>query len=128
MYIMECAFRIGEPTETRGASGMQRTSSYAGSVVRSTAESRIRVVSVTSEQTVLKPLRPSFSSQTMPVSPSTTIPQEDTLAVNAGYVSYWGDAKNDLRYDESAQNRKIKDAFDRSASGQREEVPRAGVP
>lgn len=50
-------------------------------------------------------------------------PWEDTLAVNAGYVSYWGDAKKGLRYDESAQNQKIKDAFDRAASGRREEVP-----
>jgi len=50
-------------------------------------------------------------------------PWEDTLAVNAGYVSYWGDAKENVRYDESAQNRKIKDAFDRAASGRREEVP-----
>jgi hypothetical protein len=50
-------------------------------------------------------------------------PWEDTIAVNAGYVSYWGDAKEEMRYDESAQNRKIKDAFDRAASGRREEVP-----
>jgi len=50
-------------------------------------------------------------------------PWEDTLAVNAGYVSYWGDAKDGLRYDESTQNRKIKDAFDKAASGRREEVP-----
>lgn len=50
-------------------------------------------------------------------------PWEDSLAVNAGYVSYWGDAKKDLRYDESPQNRKIKDAFDRAASGRRKEVP-----
>ncbi|OSO94159.1 HNH endonuclease [Halorubrum ezzemoulense DSM 17463] len=50
-------------------------------------------------------------------------PWEDTLAVNAGYVSYWGDAKENIRYDESTQNRKIKDAFDRAASGRREEVP-----
>ncbi|WP_206536983.1 hypothetical protein [Natrinema gari] len=50
-------------------------------------------------------------------------PWEDTLAINVGYVSYWGDAKKGLRYDDSAQNRKIKDAFDRAASGRREEVP-----
>jgi len=50
-------------------------------------------------------------------------PWEDTIAVNAGYVSYWGDAKKEIRYDESAQNRKIKDAFDKAASGRREEVP-----
>ena len=50
-------------------------------------------------------------------------PWEDTLAVNAGYISYWGDAKADLRYDDSKQNEKIKDAFDRTASGRREEVP-----
>lgn len=50
-------------------------------------------------------------------------PWEDTLAINAGYVSYWGDAKEDLRYDESAQNRKVKDAFIRATSGRRGEVP-----
>jgi hypothetical protein len=50
-------------------------------------------------------------------------PWEDTLAVNAGYVSYWGDAKSDVPYDDSKQNQKIKDAFDRVAAGQREEVP-----
>jgi hypothetical protein len=50
-------------------------------------------------------------------------PWEDTLAVDAGYISYWGDAKAGKPYDESTQNRKIKDAFDRVASGQREEVP-----
>lgn len=44
-------------------------------------------------------------------------PWEDTLAVNAGYVSYWGDAKADKPYDESAQNRKIKAAFDDAAAG-----------
>lgn len=48
---------------------------------------------------------------------------DDTLAVNSGYVSYWGDTKKNLRYDESTQNRKIKDAFDRAAPGRREEVP-----
>ena len=50
-------------------------------------------------------------------------PWEDTQAVNAGYVSYWGDAKENVRYDESAQNRKIRDAFERAASGRRNEVP-----
>lgn len=50
-------------------------------------------------------------------------PWEDTLAVDAGYISYWGDAKAGKPYDESTQNGKIKDAFDRVASGQREEVP-----
>jgi hypothetical protein len=50
-------------------------------------------------------------------------PWEDTLAVNAGYVSYWGDAKASQPYDDSVQNRKIKHAFDMAASGRREEVP-----
>ncbi|OYR45123.1 HNH endonuclease [Halorubrum sp. Ea8] len=50
-------------------------------------------------------------------------PWEDTLAVNAGYVSYWGDAKTSVRYDESTQNQKIKKAFDKVASGRREDVP-----
>ncbi len=50
-------------------------------------------------------------------------PWEDTLAVNAGYISYWGDAKADNPYDESTKNLKIKDAFDRAASGRREDVP-----
>ena len=39
------------------------------------------------------------------------------------YISYWGDAKAENPYDESKQNEKIKDAFDRKASGRREEVP-----
>ena len=50
-------------------------------------------------------------------------PWEDTLAVNAGYISYWGDAKADNQYDESPNNRKIKTAFDRTAAGRREDVP-----
>jgi hypothetical protein len=50
-------------------------------------------------------------------------PWEDTLAVDAGYISYWGDAKAGKPYDDSTQNRKIKAAFDRVAAGQREEVP-----
>jgi hypothetical protein len=50
-------------------------------------------------------------------------PWEDTLAVNAGYITYWGDAKADNPYDESAQNQKIKAAFDDAAAGQRENVP-----
>jgi hypothetical protein len=50
-------------------------------------------------------------------------PWEDTLAVNAGYVSYWGDAKATNPYDESVKNQKIKAAFDRAAAGQREDVP-----
>ncbi|WP_255666467.1 HNH endonuclease [Haladaptatus sp. DYF46] len=49
-------------------------------------------------------------------------PWEDTLAVNAGYVSYWGDAKADNPYDDSANNQKIKTAFDRAAAGRREDV------
>jgi len=50
-------------------------------------------------------------------------PWEDTLAVNAGYISYWGDAKASNPYDESTKNQKIKAAFDRAAAGQREDVP-----
>lgn len=50
-------------------------------------------------------------------------PWEDTLATDAGYISYWGDAKAGNPYDESAQNQKIRTAFDRAAAGQREEVP-----
>lgn len=50
-------------------------------------------------------------------------PWEDTLAPNAGYVSYWGDAKADHPYDSSPQNRKIKAAFDRAAANRREDVP-----
>jgi len=50
-------------------------------------------------------------------------PWEDTLAVNAGYISYWGDAKTNNPYDSSANNQKIKIAFDRAAAGRREEVP-----
>ncbi|WP_254767394.1 HNH endonuclease [Salinilacihabitans rarus] len=50
-------------------------------------------------------------------------PWEDTLAVNAGYISYWGDAKATNPYDESPKNQKIKTAFDRTASGRREDVP-----
>lgn len=50
-------------------------------------------------------------------------PWEDTLAVNAGYISYWGDAKADNAYDDSVKNRKIKTAFDRAAAGRREDVP-----
>lgn len=50
-------------------------------------------------------------------------PWEDTLAVNASYISYWGDTKEGNPYDESNQNEKIKNAFERTASGHREEVP-----
>jgi len=50
-------------------------------------------------------------------------PWEDTLAVNSGYISYWGDAKASNPYDESVQNRKIKAAFDHAAAGRREDVP-----
>jgi len=50
-------------------------------------------------------------------------PWEDTLAIDAGYISYWGDAKDGKPYDDSDQNQKIKTTFDRAASGQREEVP-----
>jgi len=50
-------------------------------------------------------------------------PWEDTLAVDAGYVSYWGDTKVDNLYSESPQNQKIKAAFDQAAAGRREDVP-----
>lgn len=50
-------------------------------------------------------------------------PWEDTLAVDAGYISYWGDAKVDNPYNQSPQNQKIKAAFDQAAAGRREEVP-----
>jgi len=50
-------------------------------------------------------------------------PWEDTLAVNAGYISYWGDAKSGNPYDESPKNQKIKTAFERAAAGRREDVP-----
>lgn len=50
-------------------------------------------------------------------------PWEETLAVDSGYINYWGDAKASNRYDESSQNLKIKRAFDMHASGRREEVP-----
>ena len=50
-------------------------------------------------------------------------PWEDTLAVNAGYISYWGDAKASNPYDESAQNQKIKAASDSAAASRREDVP-----
>lgn len=50
-------------------------------------------------------------------------PWEDTLAVNAGYISYWGDAKASNPYDKSAQNQKIKAAFDDATAGRREDVP-----
>ncbi|WP_254832855.1 HNH endonuclease [Haloglomus salinum] len=50
-------------------------------------------------------------------------PWEDTLAVDSGYISYWGDAKEGNPYDDSDQNDKVVDAFDRAAAGRREEVP-----
>lgn len=50
-------------------------------------------------------------------------PWEDTLAVNAGYISYWGDAKASNPYDESTQNQKIKAAFDNAAARRHEDVP-----
>lgn len=62
-------------------------------------------------------------------------PWDDTLAVNAGHISYWGDAKASNPYDESAQNQKIKTAFDNAAASRREDVqpvlvfrkPKSGV-
>ncbi len=50
-------------------------------------------------------------------------PLEDTLAINTGHISYWGDAKASNPYDEFIQNRKIKSAFESATAGQREEVP-----
>ncbi len=50
-------------------------------------------------------------------------PWEDTLAVDAGYVSYWGNTKADNPYDESTQNQKIRAVFNQAATGRREAVP-----
>jgi len=50
-------------------------------------------------------------------------PWQDLLATSLGRIDYWGDAKRGNPYDESAQNRKIKRAFDAAAKGNREEVP-----
>lgn len=50
-------------------------------------------------------------------------PWQDNLNVSSGHIEYWGDAKADHPYDESPQNRKIKQAFERAARGNRETVP-----
>ncbi len=50
-------------------------------------------------------------------------PWQDNLDVSSGYIEYWGDAKADLRYDESTQNRKIKRAFEHAVRGNRAMVP-----
>lgn len=50
-------------------------------------------------------------------------PWQDTLATSSGYIDYWGDAKQGTAYDESKQNKKIKRAFEQTASGNRERVP-----
>jgi len=50
-------------------------------------------------------------------------PWQDLLATSLGRIDYWGDAKRGNPYDESAQNRKLKRAFDAAAKGNREEVP-----
>jgi len=50
-------------------------------------------------------------------------PWEDTIAVESGYVEYWGDGTASNPYDESAQNDRIVAAFERASAGRREEVP-----
>ena len=50
-------------------------------------------------------------------------PWEDTIAVQRGYVEYWGDGTADNPYDQSAQNERIVTAFERASAGRREEVP-----
>jgi hypothetical protein len=50
-------------------------------------------------------------------------PWEDTLAVESGYVEYWGDGTASNPYDESAQNERIVTAFERASAGRREDVP-----
>lgn len=50
-------------------------------------------------------------------------PWEDTIAVQSGYVEYWGDGTASNPYDESAQNERIVAAFERASAGRREEVP-----
>jgi hypothetical protein len=50
-------------------------------------------------------------------------PWEDTLEVNAGRISYWGDAKASNPYDDSDKNDKIRQAFDSAAARARHEVP-----
>lgn len=50
-------------------------------------------------------------------------PWKDQLDIDAGRISYWGDAKPGKPYDESRYNKKVKVAFDHAAAGRREEVP-----
>jgi Predicted restriction endonuclease len=50
-------------------------------------------------------------------------PWEDTIAVQSGYVEYWGDGTASNPYDESPQNERIVTAFERASAGRREEVP-----
>lgn len=49
-------------------------------------------------------------------------PGGDKLGVDAGYISYWGEAKPGNSYNESEQNAKTKAAFDRAAANKREEA------
>ena len=44
-------------------------------------------------------------------------PWQDSLNVSDGHIEYWGDAKADVPYDDSPQNRKIRTAFERAARG-----------
>jgi hypothetical protein len=50
-------------------------------------------------------------------------PWEDTVAVESGYVEYWGDGKSGKPYDESRQNERLVRAFERASTGRREAVP-----
>ncbi|WP_276299965.1 HNH endonuclease [Halorussus lipolyticus] len=50
-------------------------------------------------------------------------PWQDALSTDTGRIDYWGDAKRGNPYDESHQNQKVKRAFDRAVTGNREEVP-----
>ena len=103
--------------------GTPKTSFFAGSAGRWTVASRTLEEFVTSGANRSgTPAALVFVSNDAGISQHED-PWEDTLSVNAGYVSYWGDAKADQMYDDSPQNRKIKDSFDRAASGRREEVP-----
>lgn len=50
-------------------------------------------------------------------------PWKDALDVSGGHIEYWGDAKAGVAYDESVQNQKIAQAFERAARGNRSAVP-----
>lgn len=48
---------------------------------------------------------------------------DDKIAVESGYVEYWGDGKAGKPYDESTRNRRIKAAFEQASKGNRDAVP-----